>query len=131
MPKKSPARPGKFRRILKWVLIGGVALAFAGLIALTIAVYTARANLPSFEELKSSPNGQMIRVHAAEGLGIPITGDPVYGVAGGRMMMLHAAQLTVPRPGKPDVHGEAPTPERFKAMGFGGGFGVAQADDAA
>ena len=72
-----------------------------------------------------------IRVHAAEGLGIPITGDPVYGVAGGRMMMLHAAQLTVPRPGKPDVHGEAPTPERFKAMGFGGGFGVAQADDAA
>lgn len=48
-----------------------------------------------------------IRVHAAEGLGIPITGDPVYGVAGGRTMMLHAAQLTVPRPGKPDVHAEA------------------------
>jgi tRNA pseudouridine32 synthase / 23S rRNA pseudouridine746 synthase len=69
-----------------------------------------------------------IRVHAAEGLGIPITGDPVYGVAGGRMMMLHAAQLTVPRPGKPDVHAEAPTPERFKAMGFGG---FVQADDAA
>ena len=61
-----------------------------------------------------------IRVHAAEGLGIPITGDPAYGVAAGRTMMLHAAQLTVPRPGKPDVHGEAPTPVRFKAMGFGG-----------
>lgn len=72
-----------------------------------------------------------IRVHAAEGLGIPITGDPIYGVAGGRTMMLHAAQLTVPRPGKPDVHGEAPTPARFKAMGFGGfADGDADADDA-
>ena len=69
-----------------------------------------------------------IRVHAAEGLGIPITGDPVYGVAGGRALMLHAAQLTVPRPGKPDVHGEAPTPLRFKEMGFGGG--LPDADDA-
>ncbi|HSX55456.1 MAG TPA: PBP1A family penicillin-binding protein [Sphingomonas sp.] len=78
MPRKSPARPGKFRRILKWVLIGGVALALAGLIALTIAVYTARANLPSFEELKSSPNGQMIRVHAADGTVIVSLG-PSYG----------------------------------------------------
>lgn len=64
-----------------------------------------------------------IRVHAAEGLGIPITGDPVYGASGGWPMMLHAAQLTVPRPGKPDVHAEAPTPQRFKDMGFGGGPG--------
>ncbi|HEY0624222.1 PBP1A family penicillin-binding protein [Sphingomonas sp.] len=78
MPRKSPARPGKFRRILKWVLIGGVALALAGIIALTIAVYTARANLPSFEELKSSPNGQMIRVHAADGTVIVSLG-PSYG----------------------------------------------------
>lgn len=72
-----------------------------------------------------------IRVHAAEGLGIPITGDPVYGVAGGRTMMLHAAQLTVPRPGKPDVHAEAPTPARFKAMGFGGFAQDAAVDEAA
>lgn len=78
MPKKSSARPGKFRRILKWVLIGGVVLAIAGLIALTIAVYTARANLPSFDELKSSPNGQMIRVHAADGTVIVSLG-PSYG----------------------------------------------------
>ncbi|WP_447727725.1 transglycosylase domain-containing protein [Sphingomonas koreensis] len=78
MPRKSPARPGKFRRILKWVLISGVVLALAGLIALTIAVYTARANLPSFEELKSSPNGQMIRVHAADGTVIVSLG-PSYG----------------------------------------------------
>jgi penicillin-binding protein 1A len=78
MPKKSPARPGKFRRILKWVLIGGVTFALAGLIALTIAVYTARASLPSFEELKSSPNGQMIRVHAVDGTVIASLG-PSYG----------------------------------------------------
>ncbi len=78
MPKKSPARPGKFRRILKWVLIGGVTLALAGLVALTIAVYTARASLPSFEELKSSPNGQMIRVHAVDGTVIASLG-PSYG----------------------------------------------------
>ncbi|WP_423606220.1 transglycosylase domain-containing protein [Sphingomonas sp. MS122] len=78
MPRKSPARPGKFRRILKWVLITGVALALAGFIALAIAVYTARASLPSFEELKSSPNGQMIRVHAADGTVIVSLG-PSYG----------------------------------------------------
>lgn len=78
MPRKSPARPGKFRHILKWVLITGVALALAAFIALAIAVYTARASLPSFEELKSSPNGQMIRVHAADGTVIVSLG-PSYG----------------------------------------------------
>ncbi|WP_267383121.1 PBP1A family penicillin-binding protein [Sphingomonas sp. GC_Shp_2] len=36
-------------------------------IGLAIAVYVAREQLPSFDELKSSPNGQMIRVHAADG----------------------------------------------------------------
>ncbi len=32
-----------------------------------IAVATAYSTLPSYSELKSSPNGQMIRVHAADG----------------------------------------------------------------
>lgn len=53
-----------------------------------------------------------IRVHAAEGIGIPIMGDPVYGRAGDHLM-LHAAELSVPRPGKPDVHADAPLPEHF------------------
>ncbi|ODP35950.1 transglycosylase domain-containing protein [Sphingomonas turrisvirgatae] len=70
--------PGRFRRILKWVIGGGIALAIAGIVALMIAVYTARASLPSFEELKSSPNGQMIRVHAADGTVIVSLG-PSYG----------------------------------------------------
>ncbi|RDE05466.1 RluA family pseudouridine synthase [Sphingomonas aracearum] len=58
-----------------------------------------------------------IRVHAAEGLGAPVLGDPVYGQGQGPLM-LHAAELTVPREGKEPVHAVAPTPERFVAAGF-------------
>ena len=57
------------------VMIGLGVLALG---ALAIAVYVARSKLPSFEELKSSPNGQMIRVHAADGTVIVSLG-PSYG----------------------------------------------------
>lgn len=60
-----------------------------------------------------------IRVHAAAGLGAAVLGDPVYGRAHPKGMMLHAAGLRVPREGKPPVEAEAPTPERFAAIGFG------------
>lgn len=60
-----------------------------------------------------------IRVHAAEGLGLPIAGDPVYG-RGGDAMLLHAAALALPRAGKPDVAAEAPLPNSFRAAGFDG-----------
>ena len=68
-----------------------------------------------------------IRVHAAEGLGAPVAGDPVYGRGGphgpstgsGQAMLLHAAELSVPREGKPPVEAKAPLPERFAAAGFG------------
>ena len=46
--------------------------------ALVTAVYVAKAQLPSFDELKRSPNGQMIRVHAADGTVI-VTLGPAYG----------------------------------------------------
>ncbi len=59
-----------------------------------------------------------IRVHALEGLGVPVVGDPVYGRAHKAGMMLHAATLIVPRPGKPDVSAEAPWPPRFSEVGF-------------
>ena len=59
-----------------------------------------------------------IRVHALEGLGCAVTGDPVYGAGHPAGMMLHAAALTVPRPGKTDVAAEAPWPERFAVVGF-------------
>jgi tRNA pseudouridine32 synthase/23S rRNA pseudouridine746 synthase len=59
-----------------------------------------------------------IRVHAAEGLGTPVLGDPVYG-NGGHAMLLHAAQLTVPRGNKPPIEATAPLPPSFAAAGFG------------
>ncbi|MCC2975578.1 RNA pseudouridine synthase [Sphingomonas sp. PL-96] len=58
-----------------------------------------------------------IRVHAAEALGAPVVGDPVYG-RGGAAMLLHAAQLTVPRGAKPPVEATAPLPPSFAAAGF-------------
>lgn len=58
-----------------------------------------------------------IRVHALEGLGAPVAGDPVYGNGRGPMM-LHAAELIVPREGKPDIAAKAPLPQRFLDAGF-------------
>jgi len=63
-----------FFRILKI----GIGVGVAGLIALVIAVVIAMQSLPSFDSLKSSPNGQMIRVHAADGSVIVSLG-PSYG----------------------------------------------------
>jgi len=64
-----------------------------------------------------------IRVHAASGLGIPLLGDPVYGAKSGvARTMLHAAALSVPRPGdKPAVAATAPMPADFAALGFSDG----------
>lgn len=59
-----------------------------------------------------------IRVHAAEALGAAVVGDPVYGRADPAGMLLHAAELTVPRGTKAAVHAVAPWPERFAAAGF-------------
>ncbi|MBX9795531.1 transglycosylase domain-containing protein [Sphingomonas sp.] len=54
----------------------GLGVLAAGVLA--IAVYVAMQQLPGFDELKSSPNGQMIRVHAADGTVIVSLG-PSYG----------------------------------------------------
>ena len=56
---------------------------FAGIVVLAcavlaITVYVSEGQLPSYDELKSSPNGQMIRVHAADGSVIVSLG-PSYG----------------------------------------------------
>jgi hypothetical protein len=58
--------------------ITGGTLALVALIALGIAVYSTKSSLPSFDELKSSPNGQMIRVHAADGT-VLVSLGPSYG----------------------------------------------------
>ncbi len=59
-----------------------------------------------------------IRVHAASGIGIPIQGDPVYGLGKGPML-LHALSLRVERGAKPPVEATAPLPPTFVSAGFG------------
>ena len=58
-----------------------------------------------------------LRVHAATGLGLPISGDPVYG-AGKGPMLLHAHSLRLPRGAKPPIVAEAPLPASFATAGF-------------
>ena len=53
-----------------------------------------------------------LRVHAADGLGHAIVGDPVYG-RGGEPMLLHARRLRVPRDPKPAIDVTAPLPASF------------------
>jgi tRNA pseudouridine32 synthase/23S rRNA pseudouridine746 synthase len=59
-----------------------------------------------------------IRVHASDGIGIPISGDPVYGRGNGPML-LHALSLRVERGDKPPVEATAPLPPSFVSAGFG------------
>lgn len=59
-----------------------------------------------------------LRVHAREGLGFAIAGDPVYGLGRGPML-LHALSLRVERDGKPPVEATAPLPPTFVQAGFG------------
>ncbi|MFT3966395.1 MAG: RNA pseudouridine synthase [Sphingobium sp.] len=62
-----------------------------------------------------------IRVHALEGLGHGIVGDPVYGERRGlssEPLLLHALSLRVARGGKPAIEARAPVPERFALGGF-------------
>jgi tRNA pseudouridine32 synthase/23S rRNA pseudouridine746 synthase len=60
-----------------------------------------------------------IRVHALEGLGVAVVGDPVYGKADPLGMMLHAAELSIQRAGKDPIEAKAPLPDRFASAGFG------------
>ena len=65
------------RALLTAIKIGGAALLLL-LIALVVAVGVSMSSLPSFDSLKSSPNGQMIRVHAADG-SVLVSLGPSYG----------------------------------------------------
>lgn len=75
---RRPAPRSPWRRRLSITIKVLIALAVLAFGALLTAVYIARAQLPSFEELKSSPNGQMIRVHAADGT-VLVSIGPSYG----------------------------------------------------
>jgi penicillin-binding protein 1A len=78
MAASRPTSPRRRRRwpvtLLKLALFALLAL----LGALLIAVFITRTSLPDYSELQSSPNGQMIRVHAADGTVIVSLG-PSFG----------------------------------------------------
>lgn len=60
-----------------------------------------------------------LRVHALEGLGFAIAGDPVYGTGSDKdRTLLHAERISVARDAKPPIVAEAPFPDRFAAFGF-------------
>ena len=65
MAKRSaPKSPrGWFAKLFRF----GLFTTFLGIIVLTITVAVAYSTLPGYEQLKQSPNGQMIRVRAADG----------------------------------------------------------------
>ena len=68
----------KFRLWFGRLVRAGLITALIGVMVVSIAVAVAYSSLPSYSELKSSPNGQMIRVHAADGTVIVSMG-PSYG----------------------------------------------------
>jgi penicillin-binding protein 1A len=68
-------------RFVRWfflLLKIGIAVALMGLLIVGIFVAIARNEIKGFEDLKSSPNGQMIRVRAADGTVIQTLG-PSFG----------------------------------------------------
>jgi penicillin-binding protein 1A len=69
---------GRFRRWFVFSLKIGVIAALFGALILGIFVFVARGEIKSFEDLKSSPNGQMIRVRASDGTVIQTLG-PSFG----------------------------------------------------
>lgn len=65
---KPTTRKGSFIGRWFWRLFRvGLVTALIGIITVSVAVWTAAANLPGYDELKASPNGQMILVRAADG----------------------------------------------------------------
>ncbi len=78
----APAKPRPARRSIGRTLTSllkiGIFAGVLALIALVVAVMIAAASLPGFDQLRSSPNGQMVRVRAADGTVIVSLG-PSYG----------------------------------------------------
>ncbi len=75
------ARKTEPSRVRLWtirLLKTGIIASLLGIMVIGIFVAVARGQIDSFEELKSSPNGQMIRVRAADGTVIQTLG-PSFG----------------------------------------------------
>lgn len=81
MAQKSKPYSSKSARLKLWfwrLVKTGTLFSLLGAMVLGIFVWVARGEIDSFEELKSSPNGQMIRVRAADGTVIQSIG-PSFG----------------------------------------------------
>ncbi len=75
MARRSSKPPRRWWvKLFRYGLFAGL----AGLIVLAVAAGFAYSTLPAYEKLKESPNGQMIRVHAADGTVIVSLG-PSFG----------------------------------------------------
>lgn len=75
---KKAAKGARFKGWVAASLKFGTLIALLGLMVTGIFVAIARGELESFEDLKASPNGQMIRVRAADGTVIQTLG-PSFG----------------------------------------------------
>ncbi len=75
---KSKKTKGPLRRWFGRLFVMGFIVSIIGLIVAGVFVSIARSELPGFEELKQSPNGQMVRVRAANGQIIQTLG-PSFG----------------------------------------------------
>ena len=75
---RHPPEPSRGRRTIGLIVKVGLLAAVAGLAALVVAVLVTMASLPSFSSLTQKPNGQTIRVHAADGA-LLVSLGPSYG----------------------------------------------------
>lgn len=76
--KKRSKQSGPVRKWFIRIFKAGLVVGLLGFIALVVAVLVVRSSLPGYEDLKSSPNGQMIRVLDVNGREIVSMG-PSYG----------------------------------------------------
>jgi penicillin-binding protein 1A len=81
MAKKNKSYSSKRARFKLWfwrLFKTGLVMTFLGIMVLGIFVAVARGEIESFEDLKASPNGQMIRIRASDGTVIQSLG-PSFG----------------------------------------------------
>ena len=76
--RSSSGKKGRFRLWFWRLFKAGLVVSLLGVMVVGIFVAIARGEIDSFEDLKASPNGQMIRIRAADGTVIQSIG-PSFG----------------------------------------------------